>query len=150
MFKTLAQSWPWQAHEKFVSRQILRPAPLLPDRFARKRHPAVMLFLKNVKKSFADPDGNACCRFSTFPSFMWRPASRWPDGRSGCGKTTLLHVIAGISRPDSGLVQVGGLRPGLLSEHGRDRFRADNDRLRLSDVQLACLAFRPWKTCCWA
>lgn len=46
-------------------------------------------------------------------------------GRSGCGKTTLLHVIAGISRPDSGLVEVNGIDITRLSEAGRDRFRAD-------------------------
>jgi len=46
-------------------------------------------------------------------------------GRSGCGKTTLLHVIAGISRPDSGQVIVDGVATNRLSEAGRDRFRAN-------------------------
>ena len=46
-------------------------------------------------------------------------------GRSGCGKTTLLHVIAGISRPDSGAVRIDGCDITRLSEAGRDRFRAD-------------------------
>ncbi len=46
-------------------------------------------------------------------------------GRSGCGKTTLLHLIAGISTPDSGSIVVDGLDITRLSEEGRDRFRAE-------------------------
>jgi putative ABC transport system ATP-binding protein len=45
-------------------------------------------------------------------------------GRSGCGKTTLLHVIAGISRPDSGRVMIDGRDATRLSESGADRLRA--------------------------
>jgi putative ABC transport system ATP-binding protein len=47
-------------------------------------------------------------------------------GRSGSGKTTLLHTIAGISRADSGVVQIAGCDLNSLSEVGRDRFRAAN------------------------
>lgn len=47
-------------------------------------------------------------------------------GASGCGKTSLLRVIAGLSRPDSGLVQVddaelSGIRRGtsiIFQDHG--------------------------------
>ena len=38
------------------------------------------------------------------------------------GKTTLLHIIAGISRPDSGKVEVDGYDITKLHEAGRDRF----------------------------
>jgi len=45
-------------------------------------------------------------------------------GESGCGKTTLLHVIAGISRADSGTIRLDGVDVSRLSEAGRDRYRA--------------------------
>jgi putative ABC transport system ATP-binding protein len=45
-------------------------------------------------------------------------------GSSGSGKTTLLNVIAGITTPDSGSVQIEGVEITRLHEVGRDRFRA--------------------------
>jgi len=44
-------------------------------------------------------------------------------GRSGTGKTTLLHILAGILRPDRGSVAVAGTELGGLGEAARDRFR---------------------------
>ena len=46
-------------------------------------------------------------------------------GASGLGKTTLMHLIAGILVPDAGLVAVGGTPLTGLSEARRDRFRAE-------------------------
>ncbi|MCC6671317.1 MAG: ABC transporter ATP-binding protein [Planctomycetes bacterium] len=45
-------------------------------------------------------------------------------GRSGTGKTTLLHLIAGILVPDAGSIEVDGVPVHQLSEGQRDRFRA--------------------------
>ncbi len=85
-----------------------------------------MLTLKDLKKSFAQPDGTRL-PILDIPEFHVAPGEQIAlMGRSGCGKTTLLHVIAGISRPDTGLVQIAGCDINRLSEHGRDRFRADN------------------------
>jgi ABC-type lipoprotein export system ATPase subunit len=85
-----------------------------------------MLILKGVKKSFSQPDGTRL-PILDIPEFHVAAGEQMAlMGRSGCGKTTLLHVIAGISRPDAGLVQVAGCDLGTLSEHGRDRFRADH------------------------
>lgn len=47
-------------------------------------------------------------------------------GRSGTGKTTLLHVLAGILRPDTGTVEIAGQRLDALSESQRDRFRGQH------------------------
>jgi ABC-type lipoprotein export system ATPase subunit len=44
-------------------------------------------------------------------------------GRSGTGKTTLLHILAGILRPDRGEVEVVGQRLDRLGEAARDRHR---------------------------
>ena len=47
-------------------------------------------------------------------------------GRSGLGKTTLLHMVAGITRPDRGTLRVCGQDVDRMSEPARDRFRADH------------------------
>ncbi|MDJ0852284.1 MAG: ABC transporter ATP-binding protein, partial [Myxococcota bacterium] len=44
-------------------------------------------------------------------------------GRSGCGKTTLLHLIAGILRPDAGRILVADEEITAHREADRDRLR---------------------------
>jgi lipoprotein-releasing system ATP-binding protein len=47
-------------------------------------------------------------------------------GQSGCGKTTLLHLLAGILRPKKGTITIGDTDLSKLSESQLDRFRGQN------------------------
>src|SRR5687768_10178572 len=83
-----------------------------------------MLQLKDIKKSYREPDG-ALLPILDIPRFDVQDKEQMVlVGRSGCGKTTLLHVIAGISRADSGEIRLDGMNIASLSEPGVDRVRA--------------------------
>ena len=47
-------------------------------------------------------------------------------GPSGSGKSTLLNLIAGIDKPDSGILRVGGIDITSLGEADLAAWRADN------------------------
>jgi putative ABC transport system ATP-binding protein len=57
-------------------------------------------------------------------------------GRSGSGKTTLLNLLAGIDRPTSGTVHVGGADLGSLSESGLAAWRGQHVGLVFQFFQL--------------
>ena len=86
---------------------------------------ATMLQLKNVKKSFAEPGGGRLPILDIPQLEVGVGEQVVLVGRSGCGKTTLLHIIAGIIRPDSGVVPIDDLDIARLPEAARDRLRAD-------------------------
>lgn len=44
-------------------------------------------------------------------------------GRSGTGKSTLLHILGGLDTLDSGTVTIQGARLDALNEEGRDQLR---------------------------
>ncbi len=46
-------------------------------------------------------------------------------GKSGCGKTTLLSLIGGLDRPDSGLISVNGQVVTQLGDTELTRYRRD-------------------------
>ena len=46
------------------------------------------------------------------------------EGESGSGKTTFLHLIAGILKPDAGRIVLAGQEMSALNEPARDRLRA--------------------------
>jgi len=84
-----------------------------------------MLQLENVTKSFREPDGTKL-PILDIPEFHVAPGEQLVlSGRSGCGQSTLLYVIAGISRPDSGMVMIDGWDIPLMTEAECDRFRAE-------------------------
>lgn len=84
-----------------------------------------MLLLESIKKSYVEPNGSKL-PILEIPHYELAAGEQAVlIGRSGGGKTTLLHVIAGISRPDSGKVIVDGLELNRLPEAGADRFRAE-------------------------
>jgi putative ABC transport system ATP-binding protein len=85
-----------------------------------------MLFLKDVKKTFRQPDGTPLPILDVPEFHVGQGEQMVLVGPSGCGKTTLLHVIAGISRPDQGKVRIGEFDLGLMSEAECDRFRAQH------------------------
>lgn len=83
-----------------------------------------MLELTNVEKSYLEPDGSRLAILD-IPSFQLAAGEQTAMiGRSGCGKTTLLHVIAGISHADAGDIVLDKVQVRRLSEEARDRFRA--------------------------
>ena len=83
-----------------------------------------MLQLQNIKKSFTQPNGEVLPVLD-IPDFRMASGEQAVMiGRSGGGKTTLLHVIAGIRRATEGEVTIDGVHLNRLSEAGCDRFRA--------------------------
>jgi ABC-type lipoprotein export system ATPase subunit len=81
-----------------------------------------MIHLRNVEKRYARGSESvlACAvdRLDIAPGEQVALV-----GRSGTGKTTLLHILAGILRPDCGEVEVAGARLDQLGESARDRHR---------------------------
>ena len=84
-----------------------------------------MLLLENVLKSYREPSGKEL-PILDIPRFQVEAGEQMTIvGRSGCGKTTLLHVISGITRANSGRVVIDGVNMAGMSESGADRLRAD-------------------------
>jgi ABC-type lipoprotein export system ATPase subunit len=85
----------------------------------------MMLQLKDVKKSFSEPDGSPLPILDIASFELGAGQQMVLIGPSGCGKSTLLYVISGISRPDSGRVKIDGWDITLMTEAECDRFRAE-------------------------
>lgn len=82
------------------------------------------LELNEIRKSFRQPDGTEIPVLDV-PEFRIASSEQVVLlGSSGGGKTTLLNIISGITRPDSGTVRIDGIDVSGLSEPARDRFRA--------------------------
>ena len=83
-----------------------------------------LLEITDLRKAFTAPDGTAH-EVVRIPRFeMDARAQVALSGPSGTGKTTFLHLIAGILVPDSGKLVLDGVEMSGLAEPARDRLRA--------------------------
>lgn len=83
-----------------------------------------MLLLENVRKSYAQP-GTERLPILDVPRLEVTAGEQVViRGRSGCGKTTLLNSIAGLTAVDAGSITIRGVDLTKLPEAARDRFRA--------------------------
>ena len=83
-----------------------------------------LLEISQLQKSFVTPDG-AAQRVIDIPAFTLDERAQVAlSGESGSGKTTFLHLIAGILKPDSGSIHIAGRAMSALPESERDRLRA--------------------------
>jgi ABC-type lipoprotein export system ATPase subunit len=83
-----------------------------------------LLEISRLKKAFIGPDG---AEHHIVDVKYFTLASKTQvalQGESGSGKTTFLHLIAGILRPDSGSVLLAGQEMSQIKESHRDRLRA--------------------------
>jgi ABC-type lipoprotein export system ATPase subunit len=84
-----------------------------------------LLAVTNLRKSYASPDGGRASVVDV-PAFTLEAGAQVAlRGESGSGKTTFLHLIAGILAPDAGAVVIDGQDMAALNEPQRDRLRAD-------------------------
>ena len=83
-----------------------------------------ILKVTDLVKTFAQPGGGSLTVLDIAQFQIDRGEQVALIGQSGGGKTTLLHLIAGLLVPDSGSICVDGTELTRLSEQGRDRFRA--------------------------
>jgi ABC-type lipoprotein export system ATPase subunit len=85
-----------------------------------------MNFLKveQLKKSFSSPAGDSLCVVDVEEFSLNEAEFCGMRGESGSGKTTFLHLIAGILSPDQGMIQLKGRNVGQMSGSERDKLRA--------------------------
>jgi len=83
-----------------------------------------LLEIQNLEKYYPLPDGDSV-KVLDIEEFKMEPGDKVViHGESGSGKTTFLHLIAGILRADSGSVKLGGKEVLTMSQSVRDRLRA--------------------------
>lgn len=83
-----------------------------------------MLLLENVRKSYLEPNGETLPILDIPRLELAAGEQVVLRGRSGCGKTTLLNCISGLTTVDDGRITIHGTNIMSLHEVARDRFRA--------------------------
>jgi putative ABC transport system ATP-binding protein len=85
-----------------------------------------LLAVTALQKSFRSPEGEAK-RIVDIPAFSLAAGQQLAlRGESGSGKTTFLHLVAGILAADAGSILLGGRDMAALGESARDRLRAES------------------------
>ncbi len=84
-----------------------------------------LLRVRGLQKSFVSPDGSRT-QVVDVPTFALDAGEQVAlRGESGSGKTTFLHLIAGLLSADAGELLLDGRNLAKLGEAQRDRLRAD-------------------------
>ncbi len=84
-----------------------------------------MLAVTDLRKSFRSPEGETV-EIVRVPAWSLAAGEQAAlRGESGSGKTTFLHLLAGILAADAGRVLIDGAEMTALSESRRDRLRAE-------------------------
>jgi len=84
-----------------------------------------LLRLTGLSKAYALPGGGTHRVVDVAEFSLESGAQLALRGESGSGKTTFLHLIAGILAADAGSVALAGREVTALGEAGRDRLRAE-------------------------
>ena len=84
------------------------------------------LEVKHLRKSFPSPEGGESLVVDLEKFSLNSESLCGMKGESGSGKTTFLHLLAGILKPDEGAIILDGMEVSQLSEGARDRLRADS------------------------
>ena len=83
-----------------------------------------LLEISDLRKSFGSPEGVTHAIIDVVEFSLETRAQVALRGESGLGKTTLLHLIAGILKPDGGTIRVEGVEVSAMGEAARDQWRA--------------------------
>lgn len=83
-----------------------------------------VLEVVKLKKSFPSAEGGSRLIVDVGRFHLKSGAEMALAGESGSGKTTFLHLISGVLKPDSGEISLDGKRMDLLPEAGRDGLRS--------------------------
>lgn len=86
-----------------------------------------MLTITDLRKSFPSPEAGGqpveIVRVARFELAAGQQLAL--RGESGSGKTTFLHLIAGLLAADAGRIDLDGVNVAALGEAARDRLRAE-------------------------
>ena len=83
-----------------------------------------MLAIRGLKKSFVSPEGVQTPVVDVADFRLEAGSQLALRGESGSGKTTFLHLVAGILAADTGTIEIDGSAMTALGEAGRDKLRA--------------------------